>query len=354
MKIGNVLPINFNVPNGIRRYSNLAPLPYDTVSFGGQTKETEPVRPRRVDSKSDKKKIDQSDRVPLKNAQGLYLDSDYAFAQLKFILNNTFGENLIDIDSPNAQTRIERAMFENKDKPIVCVTGRRKSPESIVEKMASKHLRSKKDAKEDLHDLIGARVVVSGTSTREGDYVIEKLTDAVKKGRIKLDEVKLHGQDNPKLNYATKAKLNKLVETARKNGSPMCKYTDEPRDTGYLALHINTGEIADGYKAEIQIMGVDISEFKEVEDLVYKIRSKKNVPAKYEPIKNLFASLKTQQAQERYNEYTKRAYAYERLKPIHEKDDYADYLPAPDDLGIPPELDFNNIAKLKRKIDRSE
>ena len=56
--------------------------------------------------------------------------------------------------------------------------------------------------------------------------------------------------------------------------------------------------------------------------------------------------------QKEFIEYTKRAYAYERLKPLMPDKAEAEYLRIPSDLNIPKELDFNNLAKIKARIDR--
>ncbi len=375
MRINGLFP-NINTKSGITgrpyvsgatkpcfsRNSNLSPLEHDTVSFTAAKRSvtdhlSETAKPITQISDSWSKKMDKSERAPLNLTQKLYDESGYAFNKLKLLLQDAFPEaNVIDLDSSTADSVMTRSLEESKDKPVVMITARRKSPNSIAEKMASSHIRSKKGAKEELHDLIGARIIVSGTSTSEGEYVLDRLAESVKKGRFKVAQVKNHSQENPKLSYVSKRHLNRFIDVNRKkNGASSCEYIDAPRDSGYLAIHIITDEIADGFSSEIQIMGLDVERFKEIEDICYKCHAEKGVDKKYKPLEELFAPVvENKRLRKDYLEYTKRAYEYERLKPIHDKNEYDSYFPIPKDLDIPKELDFNNIARLKARIDTEE
>lgn len=373
MKINNsFLNLFSNSINNNQSYSprfglngaNLAPLAYDTISFGEAAKsrkkkvETAPEDATDVKAtvtKTSSKRMSHSDRPTLNTSQGIYDEAKFAFSQFKSILRYTFDAPVIDRDSFSYENQVDRALEDNKDEPVLMIVARRKSPNSIIEKMSQKKIRSKIGAKKELNDLLGAKIVVTGAGTEEGDYVLDQLTDAVKKGRLKIKEIKSHNQEDKTLRYATKPKINKLVEAARKNGSPCCTYVDQPRDSGYLAIHIITEDIADGYNAEIQIIGLDVSRFKDLEDLCYKCHAGKNVPKKYKKIQEMFKQVHSdEKLTADFLEYTKRAYAHERTKPIHGKDGYSEFLRIPSDLTIPKELDFNNIAKLKESIDRTE
>lgn len=353
VNIFNIVP--FNTPASNKRSfcsnSNLAPLSCDTVSFK--------ARPKAEISSSDEKKINHSDRGSLGVTQSVYDEGEYAYGHFKYVLSYIFDTKVIDLDAEDYEKQALRSLDNNREKPVVMITARRKSPASIAEKMGSKTIRKKHCIKDKMNDLIGARIVVSGTSSKEGDYVLDKISEAVKKGRLSITEVKVHGQEDPKLKYATGTKINKLVNTARKynqgKDKGQCTYIDKPRDSGYLAIHLITGDIGDGYKAEIQIMGLDVENFKEIEDLCYKCHAGKNVDKKYKEIADLFKPYRENtNLMANFLEYTKRAYAYERLKPVHNKDEYKERLHIPKDLIIPPELDFNNIEKLKLKADREE
>ena len=323
-------------------FSNLTPLEKDMVCFSGKI------------LKSDVKKANNSERPALRTAQRIYEDSDYAYGQLRYILSQTFDMPVIDINSHKAQEKMERAINENRKKPVIMITSRRKSPNSIAEKMASWKLRSISSTKETLNDIIGAKIVVSGTSTKEGDYVLDKLTEAVKKSRLKIKEIKNHNQEDKTLNYATKSKINKLLNAARKTNST-CKYVDQPRDTGYLAIHVITDEIADGYSAEIQIMGLDVERFKKIEDFCYKCRAGKQIPSDFQELKDIFQILdENPKLDQEYMEYTKKAYAYERKKGAHKAENPGRFLPIPKDSSLPKIFDFNKIATIIRIINKKE
>lgn len=345
----NILPLN-NFPkiNYTPKISftgsNLAPLDKDTVTFSGTQK---------TESSSKNKKLDPAERGSRRLTTEIHRESDNAYSLFKYILGTVLDETIIDLDEPDAQTRIKNAIDENKNKPILYVTSRRKKPNSIAEKMGQLHIRSKAQVRNNMNDIIGARIIVSGVGTKEGDYVLDKLTQGVKETPLKIKKIKNHGQQNPRLKYTTQKALDKLITASRKNGSPTCEYVDQPRDSGYLAVHLLTENIADGFSAEIQIMGLDVERFKEIEDLCYKCHAGKGVGKKYKEIEDLFKPYRgDEDFMAQYLEYTKRAYKHERLKPLHNKDEFSEFLPIPDDLDlIPKELDFNNIRKIKNRID---
>lgn len=331
---------------------NLAPLERDTVSFSGKSKSKEAPETSSEINAQDDKNFEHSDRISLKLAQNLYNESKYAYGLLRYALSKILDTDAIDITSPDYQKQIDAAKRHNHNKPILAITCRRKKPESISEKMAENKLKSKKSAKEELHDLIGARIILTGNSTKEGDYVLDKLSEAVAKRRIKIKSIKNHGQENTKTKYATKRKIDKLINTARKSGSPLCSYSDKPRNSGYLAMHIILEDVADGYEAEIQIMDANVEKFKELEDICYKCTFNKNSPKKYAPIAKLLGQVHSSPAlRKEFLEYTKRAYEFERLQPYDSNEYTHHYFPIPKDLNIPKELDFNNLAKIKDSID---
>ena len=81
-----------------------------------------------------------------------------------------------------------------------------------------------------MHDIIGARIIVSGVGTKEGDYVLDRLTKGVKETPLKIKKIKNDGQQNPRLKYTTQKELERLISTTRKNGSTTCEYVEQRRD----------------------------------------------------------------------------------------------------------------------------
>lgn len=324
---------------------NLAPLEHDTVLFRGIKKET-------VLSKTASKKIDKTSRPNHKVANKVYEESEEAFDQFRYTLNQLFNMPVIELGGVNYEERINIAIEENQNNPIVMILARRKTPNSIAEKMSSLKIKSAQEARERMRDIIGARIVLSGNSQKEGDYVISKIIEAIKANKLKIKEIKVHSQDDPKLQYVSNRKINSLLTTCNKKNEEII-YKNQPRDSGYLAVHLITGELQNGYKAEIQIMGLEVAKFKEIEDLCYKCHSGKLLHKKYKSLQKDFSPLaKNNKIMAQFLEYTKRAYANERLKTTHKKGMYEEFLSIPPDLNlIPKNLDFNEIAKRKKKID---
>ena len=363
--ISFILQNNFNQKRNTPKFNarNLAPLAQDTVSFSGKQKPAQEVVDKNKQILNilgiNAKKINPSDRGRKNVTRKLYDEADFAYNKFKLILKEAFPEaEVIDVDSFLAERVMQEAKYKNSDSPVLMIITRRKQPDSIAEKMAQTKARSVKEAKEKINDIIGARILVTGKGTEGGNYVLERLAKPVQKGHLKIAQVKNHGQELKRLNFASRGKIDKFVETARKYGSKGCQYIDQPRDSGYIALHIITDVIEDGYRGEIQIMSPGLEEFKNVEDICYKCHAQKGVHKKYKIIEEMFSPIVGNERKTAdYLEYTKRAYAYERQKPYNPNtyDTLAsDYLRIPSNLDIDPELDFNNIADIKRGIDAIE
>lgn len=324
----------------------LAPLEHDMVSFSGNKKSETAI------SKTSSKKIDKTNRPNLAAAAKVYTEADEAFYQFRYMLSQLFSVPVIELNGVSYKERMRIAAETNRDKPILMITARRKTPNSIAEKMSSMKLKSAAEAQDKMHDVIGARIILSGNSQKEGDFVISKITEAVKANKLKINEIKIHGQNDSKLQYASNRKINSLV-TACSNKNQDITLKKSQRDSGYIAIHLIIDGLPDNYKGEIQIMGYEVAKFKELEDLCYKCHSEKNINQKYKSLKKDFAPLKKDKAMmAQFLEYTKRAYKRERLKTGEEKGMYQEFLPIPDDLKlIPKNLDFNEIAKRKKIID---
>ena len=323
-------------------YPNLKPLPKDTVSFSGNIKQ------EKIDSSS--KKIEHIYRPNLQTATKLREESNFAYSLLQYFLKQEFDAPVIDTNSKFYEENMLNSTTSNKNVPVIAITTRQKSANSIAEKMATLKVKNAEEAKAAMNDIIGARIIVSGNSTKEGDFVLQKIQNLIKKGKLKVIEVKKHGQEDKRLDYVSDKALKKFLKTAKN-----CEFKDQPRDSGYLAVHLITDNIIDGYNAEIQIMGLDVVRFKEIEDLCYKCSAGKNIPPKYKEFAEDFKVLKEDpKIAEDYLEYTKRAYAKERGKDDFPSNKNLEFLPVPDDLSIPESLDFNRIAHMKNMADGAE
>ena len=325
-------------------YPNLAPLKQDTVSFSGKKKDSSEIL------ETSAKEVNLSYRPNINTAKKISDESERAYNNLKDILRQTFKISVIDADVPKYKSRLSREIRNNEGNNVLAIVSRTKSPESIAEKMSTLKIRSKSGAKKEMNDIIGARIIVSGNSTKEGDAVLRQIAKVVTQGRLNIKEIKIHNQEDSSLDYISPKGLKKLL-FASKN----CEAKYQPRDSGYLAVHLITDEIIDGYNAEIQIMGLEVTNLKEIEDLCYKCSTGKRIDSKYAEIADRFKEVKNDpELKKDFTEYTKRAYANERRQKNHKKAGSFGFLPIPDDLNIPQKLDFNVLYALKRKIDESK
>ena len=142
-----------------------------------------------------------------------------------------------------------------------------------------------------------------------------------------------------------------------------------------MALHLdvdlsdeNFATKNDNYKGEIQFVGYDVERLKDVEDLCYKLRHDKALKGGH-PAYSAFSQYykkfsttgdieKDEELRQNFIEYTARAQIHQRRKePINaitnEKTKKA--LPTIEQCGmigkIPPELDFNRLAVIKKRSD---
>ena len=131
----------------------------------------------------------------------------------------------------------------------------------------------------------------------------------------------------------------------------MISKKDEDIPTGYMAIHLLT-KLPNGFTGEIQILGTDIADLKEVEDLCYKVKSGKSIDKKYESIKKILKPLTNKDdllLRREFNKYTRNAYIYQREMPPDSSSETM-FLPIP--KYLPQELDFNNIYKVMRECDK--
>ena len=217
-------------------------------------------------------------------------------------------------------------------------------------------------------DIVGARIVLADSREKAVDKVIDCFTQAVKDNKLTITcienyrpEPELDKHDNPieKYDYAS-AKALKRLHSACMETYPNARKIDESRPSGYMAIHLNV-LLPNGFTGEIQIMGRDVEDLKNIEDLCYKVKSNKAIAKKYAPIKEILESLKNENnttLRNKFTEYTRLAYIEQRRKePLKpgKKPGAPEFLPIPEKFDfIPAEMDFNNLYKLKQKCDRKK
>lgn len=367
--IKNTYPLNFNNQNFFKinnqpKYNNLAPLAHDCVSF------------------TSSKKLNRGLLEAFDNKETcleVYKNADVAETDLKKTLKSAL-DDLV-------------ASEENPKGPISSITTRIKQPDSIREKVASELSHAittdlsrvfnpdkKTDIKNICGDIVGARIILANQGQKETSKIIDSLIDKVMNGELNIDGIANYSPKNldKKWEYFSQEDLQRLVDavnTSRKIANkPPIALKQEPKKTGYMALHIDVNLSNSeykakntGYKGEIQIVGQDVCRLKEVEDFCYKIRFDKDIKGghiAYTPFSNYFSKhLKDERypnLADDFIEYTKKAYMLQRKKDNNEnfeKKRRRDIsLPTIEQCGmvgkIPPELDFNILSKIKYHCDK--
>lgn len=217
------------------------------------------------------------------------------------------------------------------------------------------------------NDIVGARIVMMESAPEYTGKVLDAIKQAAADGYLKITSIENNipsvdklpeGKQLSDYEYATQAQLRSL---AKKTGARLI--TNESK-TGYLAVHINVdlsddmfkeyGGVFNGYSGEIQIIGRDVEQLKDIEDLCYKLKDKKNAYKRvYEPFKKHFLTYYTKDTQEAFDDYTYALYLAQRALPPRKRASYR--FPTIAELGfegkVPPQLDFNRLKIKKRDCD---
>ena len=317
------------------RYNNLAPLPYDTVSFGRTEKNA--GNPKFGITQPEAEKINQEAATSAK--------------YLNLQLTNILG----DITVPEGEPA-------TKQKPIEAIHYRIKSPDSIREKSATRRWINSDEVKSNMTDIVGARIILGKTTTDCIDKVLDRITAAERDNKLQIIEIEnyrpepeideegniLHSYD-----YSSPQALRRLKAECDKKGTMISK-RDEDVPTGYTAIHLLT-KLPNGFTGEIQILGKGIGKLKDIEDLCYKVKSSKSIDKKYKPMEKILEPLKNKDdviLKREFNNYTRASYIYQRNKYLGRITKGSEYLPIPEYL--PPELDFNNLAEQKHQCDEAD
>ncbi len=211
-----------------------------------------------------------------------------------------------------------------------------------------------------VNDIVGGRIVVN----RNEDVVkiISAIKKAVNDGKLKITSIEHYVPRKDKLpdnstmsdySYASESQLNSLAKLAG------CQLMTIPSKTGYMGIHVNVdlsnplfygyNSKFNGYSGEIQILGRDVEQLKEVEDLCYKLKDRKNaINSVYSDFKKHFYKYYNEKTKDDFNEYTYALYLAQRLNSNKNK---SKEFPSIADLGfegrVNPNLDFNLLRKIK-------
>ena len=212
------------------------------------------------------------------------------------------------------------------------------------------------------NDIVGARITMHESDASYTKSVIDALSKAVKDGKLKITSIENNIPDSKKLpngknpaayEYIPVEQLQNLADLAN---APLENITSK---SGYLAIHINVdlsdpmfrkyGNEFNGYSGEIQIIGKNIEEFKELEDLCYKLKDRKAISKHYSSFeKNFKKHFKSGKIEEAFDKYTYQAYLRQReIPPGKSKRGFLSIKDAGLSDVLPQELDFN-FLKIKK------
>ena len=357
--------------NNFKLYaSKLTPLQYDCVSFtsrGKKQAEDQLMLPEIImrESKSENKKLVEKERtITSALANKLHQEALEDTSQLQRA-----------IDRALSPLRVKEGKLCDIKHPVHSIEYRTKSANSIREKASQKFLYKKESVIKNIHDLVGARIIL-GTSEQRGiNDVIDKLVECVKDGKLKITEVENHIPADKKYQYASQTKLHQLAQASSDRYGISVPEINTTRDSGYIAIHLSI-EFPDGITGEIQILGENVANLKEIEDIPYKILQGKSIDPKYKSIKEIFESIlqigndptspeniERTKLRKEFAAYTTAAYKHERdKKPQHSAEEY----PIPSFLTLyefskiygkkvhlDPKMDFNYLCRLKLMADNN-
>ena len=199
-------------------------------------------------------------------------------------------------------------------------------------------------------DVGGARIVMRSASWDDTAKIFDALKDMIKQG-YKIREVENY-RTTVKESYVSQKTLDKFEEYCIKHGQyPVV--TNRSLPNSYSATHL-TFELPDGKYIELQIMGRDLENVKEVEDFFYKNRCNKKFNPKYKIIQRVFDKYMPtldEFQKETLSRYIKDSYEYARkIPPRSAKIKFnpsKEFLPFP--YSLPQELSFENIHRMIEK-----
>ncbi len=347
---------------------NICPLERDTITFTSRAKNTQ--KPQNNDAKpdvrsitSDSKKIKRQERtINSSLAKLIHDESEYNTVQLKRTLSKYMSPI---IKRGNSECSEQRPVYE--------LEFRTKDMNSIREKATQKFLYTKESVIKNIHDIVGARIILGNNQKGSADKVIDRLIECVEDGKLKIIEVENHLPPDKKYQYASQSKLRELARASSQKYGIMVRERISYNETGYTAVHLLV-EFPNGITGEIQILGKNVAVFKELEDIPYKVLQGKSIKAEYKEIKEVLSSIlpvsddilsseniERAKLRKEFIDYTTAAYKHERDKKFLSP---SVTFPLPTFLTLyefskiskktihlDPALDFNNLYRLKTAAD---
>ncbi len=341
--------------------SNLAPLSADTVSFTGKG-QLQKIASSTAESLSAKASeaaneiFDNASKGMNHRAYGVYrelipiageVNRQAKKLQNSFEITMCIFDSLVDEGSKSCK----------KYKPLVKKTIRAKSPQSIAKKMSVKvaELQKKNNGynvpvseafiKSELHDLLGARLILANGTRAETNSVVNRLIESIESGHgPKVKFIKNYGAGHK---YLTASKSDALELASYKAYGHYPEVISKKKTSGYTATHIII-DVGNGVDAEIQILGRGVEKVKEIDDICYKGLQGKALSGMPDVSKALKAVSRDPELKREFDKYITSAYELARTEwdKMPDEELVKQKFPKIDTDIFPSCLDFNNIAAL--------
>jgi hypothetical protein len=210
------------------------------------------------------------------------------------------------------------------------------------------------DAKSNLWDAVGTRLVLSDTSPQGMNQVASRIAHGIRDGSLQVFEFNnLHGPGGKP--YFTPEHIQQMKQAAAEVGKPLRVNESKLMDTGYTVACGYLGH-GNGVKGELQIIGPKTLELANAEHIPYDVSLGKplvrDVPESARPkIQALVAPIETAMArmssaqQKSYNEYLNQSYIHARRQELGESST-PPRLPA----GVSAELSSENIQRVQQQL----
>ncbi len=357
--------LNVNLLNN--RFINLQHLQTDAVSFSSRGKQpslqAKPFSNPIVTTPAANGKLLSAKERTITNhlAQQIFEQAEGDTCRLKSILRKSISGLIPNDDN-----------FCDFTHPVFSLEFRTKSANSIREKASQKYLHTKEGVVSNLHDLVGARIIMGNAQKGCIDKVIDQIIECVRDRKLKIIEVENHIPTDKKYQYVSQTKLRKLAQLSSDLYGIIVPERITRRENGYMGVHLMLA-FPDGLFGEIQILGYDVALFKELEDIPYKILQGKSTKKKYAEIARVLSpmlpigedltsadNIERAKLKKEFIAYTTAAYKYEREKPTaYLSIDTVPHFLSIDEfskmykrkLHLTPDMDFNNLYKLKMAAD---
>lgn len=305
---------------------------------------------------------------------------------LNGILNKYFLSDMCSGVNPNGVIEAIQTRVKTGDSIEEKISGKieevlRSTGSEIKDKIFSPH--DEKAIKRNIKDISGGRIVVKNAHDGEMNKVVENLCKMILEERLVIEEIEYRkSPDASVIPYFTDKQLGRIADAAnairKANKLPLIKAKTKKSKSGYMALHLSINStkkpdgadlIHQGFYSELQIIGSDVGMLKEVEDFCYKLKKGLEIKSgnvAYTPFEKFFLEAwnnpnkKYGNIQKNFEDYTIAAYKAQReRRPSASREDntkdWAYKYPTIKECGlegkIPPVLDFNILARIKRNCD---